>query len=114
MFEIEIPMKQRALAALRVLGDNAEDIAETLLNGYWLGRRHDSGACPIAVFLTAILPGVRGVVVGSNQLTIHPADESMPDVDVDLPPAVAGFVLAFDIGAFPELIALSDDATPDV
>jgi hypothetical protein len=114
MFEIEIPLEHYAKVALYVLGENAEEIAETLLNGYWLGRRHDSGACPIAVFLTAILPGVRGVVVGSNQLTIHPADDNEPDVDVDLPLAVAGFVLAFDIGAFPELIALSDDAAPDV
>jgi hypothetical protein len=114
MFEIEIPLKHHATLALHVLGDNAEEIAETLLNGNWLGRRHDSGACPIAVFLTAILPGVLGVVVGSNQLTIHPADDAEPDIEVDLPPAVAGFVLAFDIGAFPELIAPSDDAAPDI
>jgi hypothetical protein len=57
---------------------------------------------------------VLGVAVGSNQLTIHPADDAEPDIDVDLPPAVAGFVLAFDIGAFPELIAPSDDAAPDI
>jgi hypothetical protein len=54
MFEIEIPLKHHATLALHILGDNAEDIAETLLNGNWLGRRHNSGACPIAVFLTAI------------------------------------------------------------
>ncbi|WP_430789041.1 hypothetical protein [Actinoplanes sp. G11-F43] len=110
----EIPLEHHAKVALHVLGDNAEDIAETLPNGNWLGRRHNSGACPIAVFLTAILPGVRGVVVGSNQLTIHPVDDNEPDIDVDLPPAVAGFVLAFDIGAFPELIAPSDDAEPEI
>lgn len=110
----DITLKRRAEAALVALGNTAEKIALTLLNGGWRGQRHDSGACPIALYLMTVLPGVLGVVVGSDQATIHPADDAEPDIEVDLTTAVAGFVLAFDIGAFPKLIAEDGDAVPDI
>lgn len=109
----EITLKQRAESALVALGDTAEKVAHTLMNGGWRGRPHESGTCPIALYLMTVLPGVLGVIVGSDRATIHPIDEADADAEVHLTAAVAGFVLAFDIGAFPELIAQSD-AKPDI
>ncbi|MEU4164877.1 hypothetical protein [Actinoplanes sp. NPDC026670] len=95
-------MRQRAITALNALGDDAEKIGQTLFNGGWLGQPLDSGGCPIARYLTTVLPDVVGVAVGNDEVTVFPIDG--PDVDVTLPLAVAGFVAAFDVDAFPELI----------
>ena len=96
-----------AQVALEALGDTAEKVALTLLNGGWHGPRHDSGACPIARYLEAVLSDVIGVAVGSDEVTIHSANGIT--TEVSLTPAVAGFVLAFDIGVFPKLIDEDND-----
>jgi hypothetical protein len=98
-------INQRAAAALIALGDNAEQIAVTLLRGGWYGERHNSGACPIAHYLMTVLPEVLDLAVGSYQATLYTVSDTNPDIEIDLTEAVAGFVLTFDIGAYPELIA---------
>ena len=103
-------MHQRLTDALKALGDTAEKVGQTLYNGGWRGQPQKSGDCPIARYLTSVLPDVVGVVVRSTQITVQPAGSR--DVHVDLTPVVAGFVFTFDVGLFPELIA--QDATAPV
>ncbi|WP_161952708.1 hypothetical protein [Actinoplanes sp. TFC3] len=43
---------------------------------------------------------------------VHTSDGA--EVSVDLSPAVAGFVLAFDLGAYPALIEIATDENGDV
>ena len=108
----DVTTASQAAGALRTLGDTAESVALTLLYGGWLGLRHSSTACPVALYLTAVLPDVIGVAVGSDEATIHPAGGT--DIAVGLTPAVAGFVLSFDIGVFPELTVQDCDDNGDV
>lgn len=105
-------VESQAATALRSLGETAEDVATILQFGGWLGFRSNSSSCPVAMYLSTVVPNAISAAVGSDQATIHVVDGA--DVEVDLTPAVAGFVLAFDIGAYPELIAQDVDDNGDV
>ena len=92
----------RLAMVLQALGDSAEDIANLLRFGGWRGRPNDVHACPLALYLRTVVNDVTDAVVSSDQATIHTSDGD--DIEVALTSAAAGFVLAFDIGAYPELI----------
>lgn len=102
----------RLAMILQALGDNAEDVAHLLQYGGWRGLPHNATSCPVALFLRTVVPDVTDAAVGSDQATVHTADGAQ--IEIDLPDAVAGFVLAFDIGAYPGLIATTSDANGDV
>ena len=103
--------RRRLAAALQSLGSTADNIADNLEIGGWRGLRHDAGACPISLYLTAVVPHVQGAAVGADQATIHTLDG--PDLEIDLPPAVADFVRAFDNGAYPDLAVTACDDNGD-
>ncbi len=104
-------IRRRVAIALQSLGTSADDVADALDTGGWRGLRHDAGACPVSLYLTATLPDVRGAAVGTGEATVHPIDG--PDEEIDLPPAVATFVEAFDGGAYPELAVTDCDSNGD-
>lgn len=103
--------RRRVTAALRSLGSTADDVADMLDGGGCRGLRHDAGACPVSLFLTAVLPDVRGAAVGAGQATVFPV--AGPDLEIDLPAAVATFVEAFDNGAYPDLVVTDCDSNGD-
>ena len=104
--------KHRLAMVLQALGDNAEDIAHLLQYGGWLGLPNDISSCPIALYLRTVVTDAIDAAVSSDEATIHTRDGA--DITVDLTPAQAGFVLAFDIGAYPGLIATRTDDNGDV
>ena len=104
-------IRRRAIAALTSLGSSADDVADTLESGGWRGLRQDAGTCPVTLYLTAVMPDTLGAAVGTGQATVHPVDGR--DVEIDLPPAVADFVQAFDGGAYPDLVVSDCDDNGD-
>jgi hypothetical protein len=104
--------ERRIVMVLQALGDNAEDVAHLLQYGGWRGLPHDTHACPVALYLRTVMTDVTDAAVSSEQAKVHTADGA--DIAVELSPAVAGFVLAFDIGAYPGLIATTSDDNGDV
>ena len=104
--------QHRLAMVLNALGDNAEDVAHLLQFGGWRGLPHDVNACPVALYLRTVVTDVTDAAVSSERATIHTADGA--DVEVELTPAVAGFVLAFDIGAYPALVVTASDDNGDV
>jgi hypothetical protein len=104
--------QHRLAMVLNALGDNAEDIAHLLQFGGWRGLPHDAHSCPIALYLRTVVTDVTDAAVGSGRATVHTSDGA--EVVVELTAAAAGFVLAFDIGAYPALIATTSDDNGDV
>ena len=104
--------QHRLAMVLNALGDHAEDIAHLLQFGGWRGLPHDAHACPIALYLRTAVTDVTEAAVGSGKAIIRTTDGSR--VEVELTPAAAGFVLAFDIGAYPALVATTSDDNGDV
>jgi len=102
----------RLAMVLQALGDNAEDVAHLLQYGGWRGLPHDVNSCPIALYLRTVVTDVTDAAVSSEQAKIHTADGT--EITVELTPALAGFVLAFDLGAYPRLIATTSDNNGDV
>ena len=100
------------ITALQSLGSTAEDVADTLISGGWRGFPGDAGTCPVALYLTTMLPFARSAVVGVGGATVHTVGDT--DIDADLPPAVSVFVRAFDSGAYPELVVTACDDNGDV
>ena len=104
--------QHRLAMVLNALGENAEDVANLLRYGGWRGNPHSGESCPVALYLRTVVTDVTGAVVGANQATVQIADGDY--VEVELTAAVAGFVLAFDIGAYPELVVTATDDNGDV
>ncbi len=104
--------EHRVSVALQALGDNAEDVADLLRLGGWRGLPHSAIFCPIALYLRAAVTDVTDAAVGANQAAIQTTDGD--HIEVQLTAAVAGFVLAFDIGAYPELVVTATDDNGDV
>ena len=102
----------RLAMVLQALGDNAEDIAHLLQYGGWRGLPHDVNSCPIALYLRTVVSDVTDAAVSSEQAKVHTADGA--DITIDLTAAQAGFVLAFDLGAYPGLVATATDDNGDV
>ncbi|WP_157408664.1 hypothetical protein [Actinoplanes sp. N902-109] len=104
--------EQRLSMILNALGDNAEDVAHLLQFGGWRGLPHNINACPVALYLRTVVTDVTDAAVSSDYAMVHTSDGA--EVSVDLSPAVAGFVLAFDLGTYPELIETATDDNGDV
>ena len=104
--------ERRLVMVLQALGDNAEDIAHLLQFGGWRGLPHDAHSCPIALYLRTVVTDVTDAAVSSDRATIHTADGAA--VEVELTSAAAGFVLAFDVGAYPGLVVTATDDNGDV
>jgi hypothetical protein len=102
----------RLAMILQALGDNAEDVAHLLQYGGWRGLPHDVNSCPVALYLRTVVTDVTDAAVSSEQAKIHTIDGT--EIAVELTPALAGFVLAFDLGAYPGLIATTSDDNGDV
>lgn len=75
-------------AALRALGDTANDVADTLLAGGYTGARGDGCTCPVATYLRAIY---RDVYVEVLDEEIY-----VGDVVIATPEPVRAFVQLFD------------------
>ena len=104
---------QRRLAmVLDALGNKAEDVAHLLQFGGWRGLTYSRDSCPVALYLRTVVTDVTDAAVTSDYATIRTAGGE--DVEVRLTPAVAGFVLAFDLGAYPALIDTATDDNGDV
>ena len=104
--------KLRLAMALQALGNNAEDVGHLLEYGGWRGLPRDLHACPVALYLRTVVNDVTDAEVSTTKARIHSSDGST--TTVDLPPAVAGFVIAFDAETFPRLIVTATDANGDV
>jgi hypothetical protein len=105
-------VQDRLATTLGALGDNAEDVASLLKSGGWRGLPHDATRCPVARYLRTVMTDVTSAAVGSDRATAHTADGE--GASVVLPRAIAGFVLAFDVGAYPDLIATPTDDNSNV
>lgn len=104
--------EDRLAMVLNALGDNAEDVAHLLEYGGWRGLQHNLDACPVALYLRTVVTDVTEAQVGRKRAKVRTSDGT--DVIVYLPPAVAGFVVAFDVGAYPRLISTLTDGNGDV
>jgi hypothetical protein len=104
--------QHRLAMVLNALGDNAEDVARMLQFGGWRGHPSDHHSCPVALYLRTVVTDVADAAVDSSKAVVHTVDGTA--VRVDLPPAVAGFVVGFDVGAFPRLIVTATDDNGDV
>lgn len=95
-------------AALDALGTTAEAVAATLEAGGWRGKRDDCETCPTAKYLQAVIQGFTQIYVDRSEVSLwlqaNDTDDE-PDVQVETPPAVNGFIGGFDDGEFPELHA---------
>ncbi len=96
---------------LVALGGTADEIADTLDAGGWRGLQYDAEACPVSRYLTAVGTRIHGAAVGTYQATVHTLDG--PVTEIDLPPAVAAFVQAFDRGDYPDLVVTACDDNGD-
>jgi hypothetical protein len=105
--------RQHLVTALQSLGSTLGDVVDALEAGGWRGFRYDTGACPIARYLIAVVPEVRCVGIAADEATAFAVDDQ--DIEVDLPPAVSDFVRAFDAGNFDHLAIgpYDDDGEPD-
>ena len=104
--------QRRLVMILQALGDNAEDVAHLLQYGGWRGQPRDLHACPVALYLRTVVTDVTDAEVSTRHARVHTTDGTK--ITVDLPPAVAGFVVAFDAETFPRLIVTATDANGDV
>ena len=104
--------EDRLSMILKALGSNAEDVARLLEYGGWRGLPNDLDSCPVALYLKTVVTDVTEAKVSTEVAKVRTADGAL--VVADLPPAVAGFVMAFDVGAFPTLITTLTDDNGDV
>lgn len=98
--------------ALDVLGDTADDVADVLTAGGWKGLRNDPSACPVAVYLKAVVPNVAVATVSVNGTTLITTDEHTTHMPT--PHGPAEFVAAFDNGEYDELAVSVSDTNGDV
>lgn len=105
--------------AMRTLDLESWEIAEKLRELGVKGVEGNECACPIAVYLTKVLPGIDEVFVESEvaRITFTQQDEygfEWPGVTISagLPDGAQDFIPAFDMGEYPDLIA-SVDLAPE-
>jgi hypothetical protein len=82
--------------ALAKLGTTEAEIADTLFNGGWKGKRSVARCCPVARYLSAM--GFVECDVDTKEIINGDGDE------VTTPDAVAMFICAFDGGEYPGLV----------
>lgn len=98
----------RMIIALHALGPTANDVADSLDNGGWHGIPGDAGACPIANYLTEVVPDTRGAAVSASGATVFHLDGHA--TETVMPVGAADFITRFDDGEFPYLV---DHAEPE-
>ena len=89
------------LTALTVLGDTADQAAKVLELGGWTGVPGQATECPVARYLTDVVPGVTCAAVSEIAITVWAGDDLMETVT---PAGAAAFIDAFDDGRFPHLV----------
>jgi hypothetical protein len=97
----------RLMTALHALGPTADDLAETLDDGGWSGVPGDATRCPIAEYLTDVVPDATGAAVSASAATVFTSDGVM--TETVMPPGAAQFVDQFDDGAYRYLAEPGDD-----
>lgn len=113
----EIGGVSRAFAELDKGG--SEDVASRLAELGITGQRDNDCACPIANYLTRVLPDAEYVQVGGGHTYISGVvrDDlgySWPVVvHADTPDSITAFVEDFDQGIYPELIAPIEEVSTD-
>jgi hypothetical protein len=93
-------------ARLATLGSTADEVAATLAREGITGRRNDSQACPIAVYVKPVIPPGVGLTVSCLRPVVWLLTHSEIWDSFKTPPGVEDFVFVFDIHeAYPELAA---------
>jgi hypothetical protein len=87
---------------LAALGDTPVKIAESLLEAGAFGMRGAALSCPISHYLTDRC-GLAKVASGFDTIAVA-ANRDDAFTAVPTPPAVAGFINTFDMGAFDDLV----------
>lgn len=92
-------------AALAALGGTPEEVAKTLADGEYRGKREHACACPVATYVTAVTGREASVLGAAVMLLVDQSDpRNLRWVDVVSPDAVADFVVSFDNGMFEGLV----------
>lgn len=91
---------------LAELGNNPDEVAETLMAGEWKGYRHDACHCPVANALSDRFSGynhVEAAEVGAWALLVTHGNTSQVIGTAQVTKAIRDFIYAFDRGQYPEL-----------
>ena len=110
-------IRQQTRQLLRGLGDNAEEVANSLAAEGVHGKPRSPQGCALAVYVTAVVGAdtrVSSVVVNDTHLSIRPASRWSPPIVVRLPRTVREFISIFDAGRFPRLLPGAPPARPPV
>lgn len=94
-------LRRSVLIALSGLGETPEDIAAFLTIGGWIGLRHSTLSCPIAMYLRSVMPNLATAAVSAQGVSVLTADGE--SVHLTTPRASARFVELFDDGAYDAL-----------
>lgn len=89
------------LTAVTALGSTATDVADLLDAGGWRGAPNRSSACPIARYLTDVVPDATGACVSEADISIWIGDDY---VETATPTAIADFIDASDGGGYAHLV----------
>lgn len=90
------PTRRQVRDFLRRLGKTPEEVAKKLAKRGFKGRRQRHYYCPVAKALKARF---------GEGCSMRRDAAALPGMVVEAPEAVKGFVLAFDKGQFPDLVA---------
>jgi hypothetical protein len=98
-----------AKRALHRLGRTHQSVAASLGAAGCTGFPGSPGSCPVARYLCASDPRITGLFVDAGEIWIDVPGES---VRLTPPEPVSTFVVRFDTGAYPQLIASSLPSYP--
>jgi hypothetical protein len=99
-------LREQTRQLLDALGDDANQVANSLAAQGVHGTPHHPQRCPIARYMGAVVGGdnrVDAIAVHHTVLFVRPAKSWLPPVRVTLSRAVRDFVTGFDEGRFPAL-----------
>lgn len=91
--------KENVEASLQSLGNDKNEVAETLRRSQIQGSKSTSFSCPIARYVEDRFYAGHFVSVGLDRMVVERLDEC-----VALPKAVRDFIKAFDAGEYPDLV----------
>jgi hypothetical protein len=98
--------ESKVLDLLNSLGSDSIEVARNLRTQKIKGIPYDAHSCPVATFLKSKFPGWKittfRTITGYNG-KIPPSEWTI--FTIPTPPAVYKFMVAFDKGQFPDLIA---------
>jgi hypothetical protein len=86
---------------LAALGATSAEVAATLTDAGFTGRKCADDACPIFNFLHAAVPSVFSV----GFLVLADLGDELPTFELVTPDPVWDFISDFDRGVYPELVA---------